>query len=57
MIEAERAKKPRRYIARYAGEAFLHLGSPADGPMARRLTSEVAWKRPPSSDVRSEVSA
>jgi hypothetical protein len=47
---------PRRYVARFAGEAFVHRDNLPDGPMARRLISDVAWKRPPSATVRSEVS-
>jgi hypothetical protein len=49
--------KARQYVPRFAGEAFLSASNPKDGPYARRLSSEVAWKRPPSSDLRSEVSA
>jgi hypothetical protein len=44
------------YNARFAGEIFAHLNNPADGPTARKQTSEVAWKRPPSSSIRAEVS-
>lgn len=46
----------RKYVPRFAGEAFLHAANSHDGPMARKLISEVAWKRPPSSAVSSEVS-
>ena len=48
-----------RYIPRFAGAAFLNDGLPSegDGPRARKLTSEVAWKQPPSASVRAEVSA
>ena len=48
-----------RYIARFAGDVFLNEGLPShgDGPRARKLTSEVAWKQPPSASVRAEVSA
>lgn len=47
-----------RYIPRFAGAVFDHenLSSEADGPTARRLTSEVKWKQPPSASVRAEVS-
>ena len=45
-----------RYVPRFAGEVFAHLDNPADGPDLRRLASDVAWKRPPSSDLRAEVS-
>lgn len=48
-----------RYINRFAGDALINEGlkSDSDGPRARKLTSEVAWKRPPSASVRAEVSA
>jgi hypothetical protein len=41
---------------RFAGEVFSHKGNPEDGPIARRLTSEIAWKQPPSASLRAEVS-
>jgi len=44
------------WVSRFAGEIFAHLNNPADGPTARKQTSEVAWKRPPSSSIRAEVS-
>lgn len=56
MTMEQRPIKPRPYVARFAGAAFLSANNPKDGPYARRLSSEVAWKRPPSSDIRSEVS-
>lgn len=45
------------YVARFAGEVFAHEKNPQDGPTARRLTSEVKWKQPPSASLRAEVSA
>jgi len=46
------------YVARFAGDAFSHLGlkSESDGPTARRVTAEAAWKKPPTASVRAEVS-
>ena len=44
------------WISRFAGDVFLHAGDPEDGPLARKLTSEVAWKQPPSASLRAEVS-
>lgn len=53
----QRARRnQQRYVPRFAGEVFAHEKNPVDGPTARRLTSEVAWKRPPSASVRAEVS-
>jgi hypothetical protein len=52
------AKPPgdnRRFVPRFAGEAFLHQGQ-EDGPMLRKLVSTIDWKRPPSSKISSEVS-
>jgi hypothetical protein len=46
----------RRYQPRFAGEAFAHMDNPKDGPMLRKLASTVAWKNPPQSTVRAEVS-
>lgn len=46
----------RRYVPRFATEAFLHRGHDDDPPMLRKLASEVVWKRPPSSDVQGQVS-
>lgn len=53
-----RGAPPDRYVNRFAGDILRsHLSSAIDdGPYARRLTSEVTWKRPPSASVRSEVS-
>jgi hypothetical protein len=45
----------RRYVPRFAGEAFGHDGNPDEGPDLRRLVSTEAWKQPPSAKVRSEV--
>lgn len=45
-----------RYIPRFAGEVFAHEGNPQDGPVARKLTSEIAWKQPPSAKLKAEVS-
>lgn len=45
------------FTPRFAGDVFLHAQDPDDGPMARKLTSEVKWKQPPSASVRAEVSA
>jgi hypothetical protein len=45
-----------RYIARFAGQVFEHENNPADGPFHRKLASEVAWKRPPSASIQSELS-
>lgn len=59
-VNRQRRKRPGafggQYVPRFAGEVFAHLGNPADGPDLRRLASDVAWKRPPSSDLRAEVS-
>jgi len=46
------------YVPRFAGEAFDHLDldSSGDGPTARKNTSTVAWKQPPSASLRAEVS-
>lgn len=56
---ARSGDRATRYVPRFAGEVFQHhdLDSSADGPMARKLTSEVKWKQPPSASVRAEVSA
>lgn len=56
MQQPRPASKPRRYIPRFAGEAFAHYGSLPEGPAYRRLVSEVAWKQPPSAKVRAEIS-
>jgi hypothetical protein len=56
MSDAIGRPTPRKYVPRFAGEAFLHAANSHDGPMARKLISEVAWKRPPSAKVSSEVS-
>lgn len=48
--------KQRRYVARFAGEAFGHDGNPDEGPDLRRLVATLAWKQPPSAKVRSQVS-
>jgi hypothetical protein len=45
----------RRYVPRFAGEAFGHDGNPEEGPDLRRLVSTEAWKQPPSAKIRSEV--
>lgn len=52
----EQRDSSRRYIPRFAGEVFAHMGNPKDGPMLRRLASQVAWKAPPQASVRAEVS-
>jgi hypothetical protein len=46
------------FVPRFAGDVFRHQGlnAESDAPTARRLTSEVAWKRPPSASIRSEIS-
>jgi hypothetical protein len=51
-------KTGARFIPRFAGEAFAHQGLPpsGDGPTARRVTSQVAWKVPPSSVINAELS-
>lgn len=53
-----RGDRGGRYVPRFAGEAFQReqLGPDDGGPDARRLTSTVAWKIPPSASVRAEVS-
>jgi hypothetical protein len=56
MNASGRNRSSNRYISRFAGEVFAHEGNPDDGPTARRLTSEVAWKQPPSASLRAEVS-
>lgn len=56
MREGSGGRQKQPYIARFAGDIFLHENNPADGPALRRLASEVAWKRPPSASVRAEVS-
>ena len=48
-------RKRRGYVPRFAGEAFGHAGSSDEGPDFRKLVSEVAWKQPPSSKLKSEV--
>jgi hypothetical protein len=45
-----------KYGMRFAGEVFAHEGNPQDGPVARKLTSEIAWKQPPSAKLKAEVS-
>jgi hypothetical protein len=47
-----------RYVPRFASEVFLHseLPSHAEGPVGRRLFSEVAWKQPPAAKINSEIS-
>ena len=52
----EQRNENRRYTPRFAGEVFAHMNNPKDGPMLRKLASEVAWKRPPQASVRAEVS-
>lgn len=48
-MERKQQKRRRpRYVARFAGEAFQHEGNTPDGPMLRKLASEVAWKQSPS---------
>lgn len=49
-------RKRGRFVPRFAGEAFAHDGNPDDGPIARKLTSTIAWKQPPSASVKAEVS-
>lgn len=46
------------FVPRFAGEVFQHanLNSESDGPTARKVTSTVAWKIPPSASIRSEIS-
>lgn len=56
MKEGNGGRQRQPYIARFAGDIFLHENNPVDGPALRRLASEVAWKRPPSASVRAEVS-
>ncbi len=43
----------RRNVIRFAGEAFGHanLAAADDGPTARKVTSTIAWKQPPSTSV------
>jgi hypothetical protein len=53
---SRRGDRGDHYVARFAGEVFSHKGNPEDGPIARRLTSEIAWKQPPSASLRAEVS-
>lgn len=54
---AKRRSPQPPMVHRFAGEAFAHEGNPPDGPMLRRLASEVAWKKPPGADVKSQISA
>ena len=51
-------QKPIRYVNRFAGDVLLSegLGPQSDGPRARKLTSEIAWKQPPSSKIKGELS-
>lgn len=60
MHRSQRDRSPNSdgYIARFAGDAFRHLNlrTEADGPTARRLTAEVAWKKPPGASLQSEIS-
>jgi hypothetical protein len=51
----EQRKSGGSYVPRFAGEAFGHHGNPKDGPMLRRLASEVAWKQPPSAKIKAEL--
>lgn len=44
------------YNARFAGDAFRSAGNPSLGPYLNRLTSEIAWKRNPSQEVRTDLS-
>ena len=46
------------FTSRFAGDVFRHQGLAADrdGPTARRLTAEVAWKQPPAASLKSEIS-
>jgi len=53
---SRRGDRGGRFVPRFAGEAFAHEGNPEDGPTARKLTSEVKWKQPPSASLRAEVS-
>lgn len=46
----------RRYVNRYAGDVLLHAADSEGTPVLRKLVSEVQWKRPPSSNLRAEVS-
>lgn len=48
--------RARSFVPRFAGEAFSRAHNPREGPALRRLVSQVAWKRPPASTVRAEVS-
>lgn len=51
-------QQPIRYVNRFAGDVLLSegLGPQSDGPRARKLTSEIAWKQPPSSKIKGELS-
>jgi hypothetical protein len=51
-------ERRQRFNPRFAGEAFQHAYSKtSEGtPTLRRLTSEVQWKRPPSSNINAEIS-
>lgn len=53
--ERRRRDRSRKFVPRFAGEAFAHHGSPQDPPLLRTLTSTVAWKQSPSSVVKSQV--
>jgi len=57
-ISGRRNRPGENYGMRFAGEAFAHLDldSSGDGPTARKNTSTVAWKQPPSASLRAEVS-
>ena len=47
-------KKGKRFVPRFAGEAFAHAGAQEDAPMLRKLASEVAWKRPPNTELSTD---
>jgi hypothetical protein len=51
-------ERRKAYIPRFAGEIFAHAKdkSGEGTPTLRRLTSEVQWKRPPSSNLNAEIS-
>ena len=59
MNRSNRDRNPNSdgYIARFAGDVFRHQGlkPESDGPTARRVTAEVAWKKPPSQKINEEL--
>lgn len=45
-----------KYRVRFAGEAFASQSNPEYGPYLAKLTGEIAWKRHPSDQLKTELS-